>query len=301
MKMLLQLVRQPLKLIAGLLVAAFASSILCVCIGQAVATDMTREEIEYNFTTIALTTTKYNFSTTYETDENGNSLPLVTWNALLPSQIDDLINNIVQTRGDLVKLVAAPGLASAYLPELVFDNLTEHTYYYPYAGSFEDIATHKLEGEVNYACAMLEVELTEIGEPSVNTTEGIKEDGTETSLVTSVKVEVRGIIRQVVSMEEGYADPTGRVIYVTLNLPDVESLAMADLEIGGRYLIYGDDYVDEDWEMQGLALTDPSGLIPTSFFFAGVKSDMQGASALTVRDGSAFGSVSYVVHESGRY
>ncbi|MCD7755157.1 MAG: ABC transporter permease [Firmicutes bacterium] len=349
MKMLLQLVRQPLKLIAGLLVAAFGSSILCVCIGQAIAAENTATAVDALFTTAALETTDYNFINTCNADEEflamwGRAVEDFTWG--LPEAVAEWINGVVQAQDDLVKFDATPGLASAYLPELTYDSIVSHDYFYWAVGSVQTAQTQRLEAQATYACAMFEVELTEIGEPETVVAVGVLEDGSDTSLETGITVELQGTIRQVVSIEGSYDDPTGRIIYITLELPDEESLAAQELEPGSRYLVYG-DYLDGDWVLRGyitefmnadgtnvslqeidescisyysefeiarLRAQNPNNTLVADYVYPnnyalGLRRvaleeewlRLIDAAMLTVRDGSAFGSVSYVVHESGRY
>ena len=251
MKYFRQLLRQPLKFIAGVIVVSLAVSILCVCLGQSIAADKTEATLEYHFTTIALPTTKYNYSESYFTDFEGNKIPYLSWSQTLPEEIVDWIENTIQTRTDLVETLAAPGLASAFIHELAPDNLTQHIYHYPYNGEQESTAPHKLEAKPTYSCAMLEIELEEIGEPVGVIFKGVLEDGTEMSITTEVSVELVGTVKSVISLEEGYDDPTGRTIYLTLVLPDMASLDVLQLEPGERYLVYGSDYLDGDWALRG--------------------------------------------------
>ena len=48
MKYFRQLLRQPLKFIAGVIVVSLAVSVLCVCLGQSIAANKTEEALEYN-------------------------------------------------------------------------------------------------------------------------------------------------------------------------------------------------------------------------------------------------------------
>lgn len=251
MKYFRQLLRQPLKFIAGVTVVSLAVSILCVCLGQSIAAGKTEATLEYHFTTIALPTTKYNYSESYFTDFEGNKIPYLSWSQTLPEEIAEWISNTIQTRTDLVEGLATPGLASAYISEINPDNLTHHRYYYPMDGEQEATAPHRLEAKPTYSCAMLEMELLEICEPVGTIIKGALEDGTEISITTEVSVELIGTVKNVVSLEDGYVDPTGCTIYLTLMLPDMESLNALQLEPGERYLVYGSDYLDGDWVLRG--------------------------------------------------
>ncbi|MCD7755192.1 MAG: ABC transporter permease [Firmicutes bacterium] len=252
MKTIRQIIRQPLKLISGILVVSLAVSVLCVCLGQSIAAERTQAAMAYSFTTIALPTTKYNYSDSFFTDLEGNQIPYVKWSETLPEEITEWIDDLVQTRGDLVETLANPGLASAYLPELTPDHLTQHNYYYPLRGTEEAWAPHRMETTATYACAMLEIELTEIGAPEELLITGTLEDGTEADMVIRISVELTGVIKSVVSLEEGYDDPTGRTIYLTFELQSREDLDAMELEEGQRYLVYGADYLDGEWALRGM-------------------------------------------------
>lgn len=251
MKTIRQMLGQPLKFISGVIVVSLVVSILCVCLGQSIAATKTEATLEYHFTTIALPTTKYNYYESYYIDFEGNRIPYLSWSQTIPVEIADWINNTIQTRPDLVKTLATPGLASAYLPELTVDNLTHHIYHYPLSGTKESTSIHNLEAGATYACAMLEIVLDEVGEQFSVPIPGILEDGTEVSVITNVSVELTGTVKSVVSLEEGYDDPTGRTVYLTLVLPSVESLDALNLKPGERYLVYGTDYLDGDWALRG--------------------------------------------------
>lgn len=246
MKYLRQLLRQPLKFISGIIFVSLAVSILCVCLGQSIAADKTEASLEFNFTTVALPTTKYQY-----VEKEFNGIPYTAFSESLPEEVVNWIGQTVSSHPELVETVAAPGLASAYISELTPDNVTQHKYNYPYTGTQESWAPHRLEATPTYACAMLEIVLDEIGEPYESVVEGALEDGTPTTVTTKVEVTLTGTVKSVVSLEEGYNDPTSRTIYLTLVLPDMESLAGLALEVGDSYLVYGSDYLDGNWALRG--------------------------------------------------
>ncbi len=250
MKIIRQSLRQPIKLISGILVVSLAVSILTVCFGQAIAAGKTEERLETIYSTVALPTIKYNYSDGYFVDFDGNKIPYQRWSDSWPEEITDWLDQLVQTRGDLVKTRSFPGLASAYLPELVPDNVTQHNYQDPLFGATD--RPYKMEATSNYASAMLEIVLDEIGEPVYFPEKGNKEDGTEVSCITRVTVELIGTIQSVVSLEEGYDDPTGRKIHISMELPSLESLDALQLELGQRYLVYSPNYLDGDWALRGI-------------------------------------------------
>ncbi len=252
MKTIRQMCRQPAKLMAGIMIVSIAVALLCVCLGQSIAAHKTEAALEHHFTTVALPTIKYNYAESYFISFSGDRIPYTKWSQELPEDITAWIDQTVQTRTDLVETLASPGLASAYIPELTPDHLTNHTYHHPATGTVEARGPHELEATATYACTMLEVELTEVGEPEVTFISGTTEDGTEISVTTCVTVEMTGMIRRVLSLDDGYDDPTGRTIHLTLELPDMDSLDPLRLEAGQRYLVYGEDYLDGDWALRGM-------------------------------------------------
>lgn len=251
MKTIRQLCRQPAKLIAGILIVSIAVAVLCVCLGQSISAHKTEAALEHHFTTVALPTIKYNYADSYFVTFSGDKIPYTKWNQELPADITAWIDQTVQTRTDLVETLASPGLASAYIPALTPDHLTDHTYHHPDNGTMEARGPHQLEAQVVSACAMLEVELTEVGAADEMVISGTKEDGTPVNVTTCVTVKMAGTIKSVISLDAGYDDPTGRTIYLTLELSDMESLENLHLEVGQRYLVYGHDYLDGDWVLRG--------------------------------------------------
>ena len=53
MRSVRQLLRQPAKLVFGIVLIAIAASVLVVCLGQSIAAGRTEQQLEYDFTTIA--------------------------------------------------------------------------------------------------------------------------------------------------------------------------------------------------------------------------------------------------------
>lgn len=116
MKAIRQLLRQPTKFLSGVIAISLAVCVLCVCLGQSLVARKTENALGDQFTTIALQTTKYNFSMEPCVDEDGNEGSIVHWSASLPEDIENWIADTAQSRPNLVATVASPGLASAYIP-----------------------------------------------------------------------------------------------------------------------------------------------------------------------------------------
>ncbi len=102
MRTLKQLLRQPVKTAAGIVMIALATAILVTCAGQYLAAGLTRDELEYNYNTVALTTRKY------------------SW------EHEEWIQETAEDHPELIKAISDTGLISAYIPELTPDNYTQH-------------------------------------------------------------------------------------------------------------------------------------------------------------------------------
>ena len=59
MKTLKQLLRQPVKTAVGILMVALAFAVLVTCVGQYTAADLTRNNVENNYDTVALLSDQY--------------------------------------------------------------------------------------------------------------------------------------------------------------------------------------------------------------------------------------------------
>ena len=56
-----------------------------------------------------------------------------------------------------------------------------------------------------------------------------------------------GTVSGVVALQEGFRDPTGTRIRLTLKVMTLDELEAFDFAIGNEYLTFGMDYTDEDW------------------------------------------------------
>ncbi len=250
MKTIRQLFRQPTRLIAGVLMVSTAVAVLCVCLGQAIAADQTRSAMERHFTTIALQTLKHRYAQRLVDTIDGT----IQYSAFLeevPEEITEFLHTLTGKHPELVQTVANPGLASAYIPELTPDNLCAHQYHYPYIGSDEARDAHAQEASSPYAGAMLEITAESVEVTFHSVIDGVKEDGTQVRMESSVSVTVTGTVESVLALEKSWEDPTGRRAVLTLTLPSMAHLEAMELEVGGRYLVSGTNYEDGNWKLKG--------------------------------------------------
>ena len=153
----------------------------------------------------------------------------------------------------MVKEISQVGLASAYIPELTIDNWTQH-WHKPL------VTTSNLFAP--YDTAILEITLTDIGEVQESSQTYAKdEDGVyildEKGVLipiefygSQVTVQLTGRVERTIALEEGYPDPTGFTVHISLTMDTRRTLDALDLEVGGRYLVYGTNYVDTDWQLR---------------------------------------------------
>lgn len=172
MKSICQLLRQPMKTAAGILVVALAVSMLQIFGGQINAARQAEETIGDQFSTIALQTKEYNYI-----EKVIGEITLNMFALELPEPVANWIDGVIADRPDLVRLDARHGLASASIPELTADNYTQHEYHNWQTAQQSGIYVSTPVG-APYGCAMLEITLTHMEEAKENIAEVLQEDGT---------------------------------------------------------------------------------------------------------------------------
>lgn len=237
MKIIRQLLRQPIKTFFGIILVSMAVAILCVCVGQSMAAGNMEASLDSSYHTVALLTGKYQYSE----DEDGNQM----FSRTIPESTQEWIREFLAENEEDILADSRAGLASAYIPSMTADNYTG--YFIPPAEA--ESINYYLQSEVYgspYTCAMLEVLLSEIGEPE--------------ETVTGVRMMLTGTVERVVSLQEGYADPTGFTVTLTLEADTMEKLEALDLAAGERYLAFGMDYYDKDWELRAQIAEEAYGI-----------------------------------------
>lgn len=228
MKSIKQLLREPMKTLFGVILVAIAVAALCVCLGQSFAAAETEKRLNETYMTAAFA------------EADTNSLQS-TW-----------LSTYAAEHPEVVKTVSYAGLASAYIPGLTLDNWTQH-WHVPLASSTTMCAP--------YDTAILEITLTEIGESMGFQTYAkdwagnyITDENGELMPLEypgeNVIVSLTGIVERAVALEEGYPDPTGFTARLTLRMPSQAALDALNLTVGERYLVYGTNYSDLDWELR---------------------------------------------------
>ena len=249
MKTIKQLLRQKGKSVFGVILMTLAVAILCICVGQSIAARTTILELEDSFATIGLQEGV--------TENNGiASKEMMTW-----------LENLAQEHPEIVKAQEYNGILSAYIPELTPLHFTMGE---PYLTTFTDsLGIDGLEAGpegMPYTCAALTFTLEEMTQPQENIKvyylnqrlqqwefEDQEEfyayrDTLEKKVIHSgYTVTLYGTVSGVVALQEGFRDPTGMRIRLTVQVMTLEELEAFDFVIGSEYLTFGMDYTDEDW------------------------------------------------------
>ena len=229
MKTIKQLLRQPLKTVVGITIVALAFAILVTCVGQYTATDLSRENLDDRYTTIGLLSSEY---LREKTDRGYKYLSKLSEGK--QNWIDWLISN----RADIVKTVSSTGLTSAYIPGLTIDNFSRYDRGY-------NIGMYNY-GQP-YRSAMMAIALTKIG--SIETKNAIYIGAQE--CITDTTILCVGTVESVIGLEKGFAPPTGNEIVLQIKVPSKDAFDALKLEVGQTYLVYGDNYCDNRYELMG--------------------------------------------------
>lgn len=262
MKTIRQMLRQPMKTAAGLVLMTLAVAILCVCTGQAFAARKTADALERRFTTVAL-------PAGLQKVDGLVIQPSVT----LSEELRVWLEETAQQHPDVVQGIMRQGVLSAWIPELSPLNYTQGKYI---ATEFTsgNFAFHFFEPSPDgtpYACAMLAVTLETVSEPEAITKQfmvekemaigdfatysdylACRQNAQVETVTTGYTICLSGTITDVVSLQEGYRDPTGMTARLTMTVPDLAQLEELRLTPGQQVLVYGLDYADEDWALRGL-------------------------------------------------
>ncbi len=139
MKTIRQLLRQPMKTIMGILLAALAAAVLCISVGQSISAGQIQQQVTDHYSTQAIPSIAY----TKEAD---------TWAV-----------QYARENPEVVTRVSSPGLISGYLPETVPDSYTTHL------GLQKSLNENHLyssspEYVTEYGHAVLEFRLDQIGD-----------------------------------------------------------------------------------------------------------------------------------------
>ena len=237
MKTIKQVIRQPLKSMAGMMIVALAVAILVTCVGQYAATNITRSNLDERYDTVAIVSDAYFW-------EQGPGYRKHTFK--LSEEIRAWVADTVRSRPDLVKTESYTALYSAYSPGLVADNFSKYEngdILIDEAGTYNENAA--------YRGAMLEVTLTKVGTVlDEDKSEFSTETGESQVMLNHTTMLCVGTVDKVLGLEQGFRSPVGKEILLTISVYSQQELNALDLCVGEKYLVYGMDYSD----LQGMAM-----------------------------------------------
>lgn len=264
MKTIRQALRQPIKTFFGILMMTFAAAILCICVGQAIAARATIHEMENSFTTLGITAEDPVLVAGKETRVN----------VKLPDEVAAWLEETAEAHPEIIKGFVRSSTISAYIPELTALNstsggaITNILSIYSAMPSQAKIMQHSPVG-MPYTCGLLTFVLEELGEPQpvINTVklgkiltqsdfatreeyEKYLETVETRTVITGYTIQLSGTVTGVVSLAEGYRDPVGKTLRVTILVETLEEYEALKLEEGGEYIAFSTEYFDEDWSLR---------------------------------------------------
>lgn len=222
MKPFRQMLRQPLKTVAGILLIAFAVAALCICVGQMAAATQTAKSLNETFRTLALPAENY------------------------PKEADGWATEWAKAHPETVQTVSQPRLASAYIPQLLPDNYTSQ---WSASGPYSSYQPEP--NGARYDTAVFQITLTYIGNVLTDQKKAVVNgEWVTVDAPGEIHVELFGTIENVLSLAEGYPDPNTYTIRMDLPLSAQEALEKLNLQKGNRYLVHGSGYYDLDWNLR---------------------------------------------------
>lgn len=215
MKMQLQLIRQPIRTIAFLIMLSLASTFAGLGFGVRLSAQTTLESIESGFVTIALPTNKTEM-VEYKLENGG--VHYFEQSVITPDMWK-YIQTLPRSEGPVLQAVQQK-YASAWIPEL--KSIT----------SAKEEESYHTRLNRPYDNALLVVKLTEIGAVDTQSLPG--------KLVVTVKAELIDPIL----LHEDFVPRSHLTLHCTF-ASDAE-YQHVDLQIGEQYIVYGQEYIDFD-------------------------------------------------------
>ena len=229
MRPIFQVLRQPLKSAAGIILVSLAVAIAVTCAGQYAATSVTRANLDDRYDTVALVSDEY----FWVSNPRGRTRYFE-----LPEDIQSWIANTVRQRPDLVKAESYTDLYSAYAPGLLADNFSHYE-------NGDMLIDMDYTENAAYRGAMLEVTLTKVGTIFDEDVSEFRNGAGESQIMLNhTTMLCAGTVDRVVSMEQGFASPVGKSIALMITAYSEDELNALHLCAGDTYLVYGMDYSD---------------------------------------------------------
>ncbi len=219
-----QLLRRPVRYLSGILLVALAVAVLITGVGQALAAVQAENNLLGSYITLAL-----------ETGKNADTKGYTEW-----------LTSAIEENPQIVRAVEQPVLASATIPELDPDMVTDHAY--DNSRGWGELVAFP-DGEP-YTTAVIEITIIDISEPTEGQVMYLNGPQHIVTAPYGIEVQVLGSIDRVVGLAEGFPDPIDMNARITFCLPDLETYESYNLKAGERYLVYTMCYQESDWELR---------------------------------------------------
>lgn len=213
-----QLFRQPVRLFAVFLLVGMASAFICLSAGVFASAKATLAQIEERYVTIGVPTTE-----TADVATEYNGLTLHHKESVISQDMWAYMDQLAAD-GTVIKGAYQQKYISAYCPSI--QSVT--------SGKEDGTYVPSLDSPYNRAIMIIRV-------TSVDKT--ILPESTE-----FVSVSVTASIENVVKMHPDYAVRSTLRLIIGCN--SQEELDALDIRPGGRYLVFGSDYIDRDLELR---------------------------------------------------
>mgnify|MGYP000894599616 CR=1 FL=1 len=223
-----QLTRRPVKAAFGALLLALAGVILALSGGQFWAAVQTRAGVEETYTTVAVVTGGLK-----ATSPGSPTVPVSAYEA------DNCLMRWAREGWSIIRGQATMSLAGGYSPKL-----TPLTTFYQMDVDSSDTRVDP-DSNIPYDFAILEIEITEVGEEDVYYPREY-DTGAFFNWVVSGKV------LGVQAMSGDWDDPTGRNANFYLQITGESDAAGKALQAGQRILVFTHNYRDLDFEQRCL-------------------------------------------------
>ena len=233
-----QLTRRPVKAAFGALLLALAGVILALSGGQFWAAVQTRAGVEETYTTVAVVTGGLK-----ATSPGSPTVPVSAYEA------DNCLMRWAREGWSIIRGQATMGLAGGYSPKL-----TPLTTFYRTDLRESDTRIDS-EEHAPYNFAILEIEITEVGEESIYSQENLDDVYSEKNNYF-FSWEITGKVVGVQAMSGDWDDPTGRNTNFSLQIDGSSDAEGKALQAGQRILVFTHNYRDLDFEQRCLIAED---------------------------------------------
>ena len=213
-----QLFRQPVRLLAIILLVGMASAFICLSAGVFSSAKATLAQIEERYVTIGIPTTETEGVTT-----EYNGLTLHHEESIISQDMWAYMDQLAAD-GRIIKGAYQQKYISAYCPSI--QTVT----------SGNEDGTYAPSLDTPYGRAILVVRITSVDE--INLPE----------FAEIASVSVTASIENVIKLHQDYA--VRSTLYLTIGCNSREELDALDIQVGRRYLVYGSEYIDRDLELR---------------------------------------------------